>query len=192
MARVEAGVGRLDLAGAAVQPGRLAAEPVGATAMSSVVSYESLVHAVSGAVVSERVGARHGRREGASPQRRPRPVAETGPRGLADERRGRVSPVGSAEDVSGRLKPLIDWGVSGRAAPEGAASVGGGGGVDKAVRGAGQAQLGRGNRAVVLRCGSQDRGFGVTAPWQRVSAAALITITTVLLLWDVGMDKLWV
>lgn len=55
MAGAEAGVGRRGLAGAAAQSG-------GATAMSNVVSYESLVHAVSGAVVSERVGSRHGRR----------------------------------------------------------------------------------------------------------------------------------
>ncbi|XP_068257076.1 peroxisomal membrane protein PMP34 isoform X2 [Nyctibius grandis] len=40
------------LAGAAVQPGRLAAEPAGAAAMSSIASYESLVHAMSGAVGS--------------------------------------------------------------------------------------------------------------------------------------------
>lgn len=53
MARVGAAVGSLHPAGAAVQPGRPAAEPA---TMSSVASYESLVHAVSGAVVSERAG----------------------------------------------------------------------------------------------------------------------------------------
>lgn len=53
MARVGATVDKLELrAAAASQP-----EPTRAAAMSSVVSYESLVHAVSGAVVSGRGGA---------------------------------------------------------------------------------------------------------------------------------------
>lgn len=56
MARVGATVDKLELrAAAASQP-----EPTRAAAMSSVVSYESLVHAVSGAVVSGRGGAGRG------------------------------------------------------------------------------------------------------------------------------------
>lgn len=52
MARVGAAVDKLAVrATAASQP-----KPTGAAAMSSVVSYESLVHAVSGAVVSGRGG----------------------------------------------------------------------------------------------------------------------------------------
>lgn len=52
MARVGAAVDKLHVrATAASQP-----KPTGAAAMSSVVSYESLVHAVSGAVVSGRGG----------------------------------------------------------------------------------------------------------------------------------------
>ncbi|KAM6284605.1 peroxisomal membrane protein PMP34 isoform 1-T1 [Spheniscus humboldti] len=52
MAGVGAAVGSLGLAGAAVQPGRPVAEPARDAAMSSIASYESLVHAVSGAVGS--------------------------------------------------------------------------------------------------------------------------------------------
>ncbi|XP_030307879.1 peroxisomal membrane protein PMP34 isoform X2 [Calypte anna] len=52
MARVGAVAANRDLAGTAVQSGRPAAEPARAAAMSSIVSYESLVHAVSGAVGS--------------------------------------------------------------------------------------------------------------------------------------------
>lgn len=71
---------REGLGGTAVQAGRPAAEP--ARAMSSIASYESLVHAVSGAVVSERVGACRaaaggaGWGKGASPP----PLVMTGPR----------------------------------------------------------------------------------------------------------------
>lgn len=61
--------GRPELAGAAGLPPRAEQEqqqqqqrppPPRAAAMSSVASYESLVHAVSGAVVSERAGAARG------------------------------------------------------------------------------------------------------------------------------------
>lgn len=108
MAGVGVAVGSLGLAGAAVQPGRPAVEPARAAAMSSIVSYESLVHAVSGAVVSERVGARAaepllggaGWGEGASPRHRPRP--------LVTGRSGRAGLVGGAEEVAGRFKPLFD------------------------------------------------------------------------------------
>lgn len=60
-----AGAGALrgspELAGAVGPPGRAEQQPRAAT-MSSVASYESLVHAVSGAVVSERTGAGRGAR----------------------------------------------------------------------------------------------------------------------------------
>lgn len=57
MARVGAAVGSPDLAGAAVQPVAGKQQHHQPATMSSIASYESLVHAVSGAVVSRRVGA---------------------------------------------------------------------------------------------------------------------------------------
>lgn len=93
------------LAGAEVQPRRLAAEPAGAAAMASIVSYESLVHAVSGAVVSERVW---GLGEGASRRRR-RPAAGPGsgaPGWRVGRKGGRGGLVGSTGEVTGTLRSL--------------------------------------------------------------------------------------
>ncbi|KAK2544170.1 Slc25a17 [Columba livia] len=60
MARAGAAVSSADLGGAAEQSCRPAAEPAKAAAMASIASYESLVHAVSGAVVPKKLCHQNG------------------------------------------------------------------------------------------------------------------------------------